>query len=114
MRAVLLTFAPGVCTAARDVPCLVSPMARETFTNSTNHPLVMPPPLTGTTEQKAATVLNRLQDICAQEYPQLNKDGWIQKHCLLGATSLGKKHRPAVLDHMVAQRMIERENRNGV
>ena len=78
MRAVLLTFAAGVCTAARDVSCLVSPMVRETFTVYTNLPLVMPPPLTGTTEQKAATVLNRLQDICAQEYPPLNKDGWIQ------------------------------------
>ena len=42
------------------------------------------------------------------------KNGWIQKICVGGATGLGRKNRPRILNYMVEQGMSELVDRNGV
>ena len=103
--------------AARDVSCLVSPMAWESYAVITNVPAVMPPPVTGTTEEKAVIMLERLQLALVvfaqdQECVWIN-DGWISKHFVRAVTGIGWTSQKPVLRYMLAKNWIQQENRNG-
>ena len=100
--------------AAREVSYLVSPMAWETIALITNVPDVMPPPVTGTTEEKAVIMLERLQLAFAQDQECVwINDGWISKHFVRAVTGIGWTSQKPVLRYMEAKHWIQQENRNG-
>ena len=83
----------------------------------TNVPDVMPPPVTGTIEEKAVIMLERLQLAFvvfaqAQENPWIN-DGWISRHYVRAVTGIGWTSQKPVLRYMLAKKWIQEENRNG-
>ena len=100
--------------AARDVSCLVLAMACESYEVYTNVPDVMPPPVIGTTKEKADIMLERLQLFLAQEQEcAWVQDGWISKHFVRAVTGIGWNSQKPVLRYMEAKNWIQQENRNG-
>ena len=107
--------------AARDVSCLVLAMACESYEVYTNVPDVMPPPVTGTTEEKAVICLERLQLAFEEEDEKSAQDqkcvwiqnGWMSKHWVRGATGIGRDSQKPVLRYMEAKHWIQLENRDG-